>query len=74
MVHAEADAILNAFKEKADLQDSKIYVTLSPCNECAKMIVESGIKEVYYADTKDSDPFNAARKMFNITGVNISKI
>lgn len=46
--HAEMNAILN--KNSADVKGCKIYVTHYPCNECAKLIVQSGIKEVIYID------------------------
>lgn len=47
IVHAEVNAILNA---KTDLTNCTLYVTLFPCHECAKMIVQSGIKKVIYED------------------------
>ncbi len=40
--HAEMNAILN--KNSADVEDCSIYVALFPCNECAKMIIQSGVK------------------------------
>ena len=46
--HAEMNAILNYRGSRKDLEGSKIYVDLFPCNECAKMIIQSGIKEVIY--------------------------
>ena len=45
VVHAEPNAILNA---TSDLTNATLYVTLFPCNECAKLIIQSGIKEVIY--------------------------
>jgi dCMP deaminase len=48
VVHAEANAILFAAKEGISLNGCTIYITLSPCVECAKMIIQSGIKRVYY--------------------------
>ncbi len=48
VVHAERNAILNFRGERRDLVDAKIYVDLFPCNECAKEIIQSGIKEVIY--------------------------
>ena len=45
VVHAEANAILNSTK---DLHGARIYVDLFPCNECAKLIIQSGIKEVVF--------------------------
>src|SRR5690606_6762668 len=51
VVHAEANAILNA---TSDLSNSILYVTLFPCNECMKLIVQSGIKEIVYMSDKDN--------------------
>ncbi len=47
-LHAEENAILYAAKNKVDLQGSTLYVTLSPCLPCARMIYTSGIKKVFY--------------------------
>lgn len=68
VVHAEANAILNSTK---DLHGARIYVDLFPCNECAKLIIQSGIKEVVFlADKyKETDSVKASRKMFNLSGV-----
>ena len=49
VVHAEPNAILNS---NSNLEGCTIYVTLFPCNECAKLIIQSGIKEVVYMDDK----------------------
>jgi dCMP deaminase len=49
VVHAEPNAILNA---TVPLQGSRLYVTLFPCNECAKLIIQSGIKEIIYLSDK----------------------
>jgi dCMP deaminase len=49
VVHAEANAILNA---STNLEGSSMYVTMFPCNECAKLLVQSGIKELIYKDDK----------------------
>ncbi|MCC8192909.1 MAG: dCMP deaminase family protein [Ruminococcus sp.] len=67
--HAELNAILN--RQAVSLDGSRIYVTLFPCNECAKAIIQSGIKEVIYFDNKyaDSDGVKASIKMFEMTGV-----
>lgn len=53
--HAEMNAILNYRGSKKDLENAKIYVDLFPCNECAKMIIQSGIKEVIYLSDKYAD-------------------
>ena len=73
VVHAEANAILNA---SVNLDGSRIYVTLFPCNECAKLIIQSGIKEVIYLDDKynGSDIFVASRKLFNSAGVKLREL
>ena len=70
--HAEFNAILNA---RVSLDGSRIYVTLFPCNECAKAIILSGIKEVIYYDDKYKDlPMSiASRRMFDLAGVTYRK-
>lgn len=67
--HAELNAILN--KISADLDKCTVYVTLFPCNECAKVIIQSGIQKVIYLTNKypDSDSVKAAQKMFDRAGV-----
>lgn len=50
--HSELNAILNYRGSRKDLVNSKLYVTLFPCNECAKAIVQSGIKEIIYQSDK----------------------
>jgi len=62
--HAELNAIIN--KNSSDLYDCRIYVALFPCNECAKVIIQSGIKEVIYLSDKYSktDSVIASKKMF----------
>ena len=71
--HAELNAILN--RPTVSLQNAKIYVSLFPCNECAKAIIQSGIKEVIYWENKyaDSDEVKASRKMFELAGVKITQ-
>jgi len=68
VVHAEANAILNS---STDLQDSRVYVTLFPCNECAKLIIQSGIKEVIYLEDKyhNEEIFVASRRLLDASGV-----
>ena len=50
VIHAEANAILFAAKHGVALEGTTLYVTTSPCIECAKMIVQSGIKRVWYSE------------------------
>ena len=74
--HAEMNAVLNYRGSKKDLEGSKVYVDLFPCNECAKIIIQSGIKKVIYLSDKysDSDNTKAARRLFNQCGVQYIKI
>ncbi|MFH0767730.1 MAG: dCMP deaminase family protein [Bacillota bacterium] len=73
VVHAEANAILNA---TTNLKDSSIYVTLFPCNECTKLIIQSGIREIVFESDKykDSKEHQAAIKMLNASGVKYRQI
>ena len=66
--HAELNAILNY---RGNLEGSKIYVYLFPCNECAKAIIQAGIKEVIYAcdKYKDTDSVIASKRMLDECGV-----
>lgn len=69
--HAELNAILNFRGSRKDLEGSKIYVDLFPCNECAKAIIQSGIKTVIYkSDKYDGTESNiASKKLFDECGV-----
>ena len=71
--HSELNAILNY--RGGSLEGATIYVTLFPCNECAKAIIQSGIKEVVYWEDKyaDTDGVKASKKMFELTGVKIRR-
>ena len=70
--HAELNAILNSAHN--NLKGARIYVTLFPCNECTKAIIQSGISEiVYYGDKyHDSDSSVAARFMLKKAGVRLT--
>ena len=74
--HAELNAILNYRGSKKDLEGSKIYVDLFPCNECAKALIQSGIKEVIYLSDKynGTDGNVASKKLFDECGVKYSRI
>ena len=67
--HAELNAILN--RNSANLKGCTLYVTLFPCNECAKAIIQSGIKKVVYKSNKyaDSESTKAAALLFGKCGV-----
>lgn len=67
--HAELNAILNY--SGGSLAGARCYSTLFPCNECAKAIIQSGIKEVIYLSDKYSDTEStmASKMMFDMAGV-----
>lgn len=73
VVHAELNAILNA--RGKNLFGSKLYVALFPCNECAKAIIQSGVKEVVYLSDKyhDTPLTKASRKMLEAAGVILTR-
>ncbi|PIP26701.1 MAG: cytidine deaminase [Candidatus Moranbacteria bacterium CG06_land_8_20_14_3_00_40_12] len=68
VVHAEANAILNA---NANVEDTRLYCTLFPCNECAKIIIQKGIKEIVYEDDKyhNETVWRASRKMLDLAKI-----
>lgn len=67
--HGELNAILNY--RGGSLEGAKMYVTLFPCNECAKAIIQSGIKTIVYGCDKyaDTPSVVASKKMFVSAGV-----
>ena len=69
VVHAELNAILNAGGRV--LRGARLYVALFPCNECAKAIIQSGIREIIYlSDKYDGTPANrASKRMLDAAGV-----
>ena len=73
VVHAELNAILNSDRS---LKDCTIYVSLFPCNECAKAIIQSGIKTVIYESDKyaDVDNFIASKKMLKEAEVELIQL
>lgn len=71
--HSELNAILNY--RGGSLEGTKIYVTLFPCNECAKAIIQCGIKKVIFEDDKyeDTSSVKASKRMFDAAGVEYEK-
>ena len=69
VTHSELNAILNY--RGGSLEGSTLYVSLFPCNECAKAIIQAGIRTVVYdCDKYNGTPMNtAAKKMFDAAGV-----
>ena len=68
VVHSEANAILNA---GGSVRGCALYVALFPCCECAKLIIQAGIREVVSLSDKyrDTPAMQAARRMFALAGV-----
>lgn len=73
VVHAELNAILNSIQ---DLHGCTIYVSLFPCNECAKAIIQSGIKTIIYENDKYKGTVSdiASKRMLDSAGVEYKKI
>lgn len=73
VVHAELNAILNS---KWPVTGCTIYVSLFPCNECAKAIIQSGIQRIVYESDKyaDSESTIASKKMLEAAGVEICRL
>jgi len=67
--HAELNAVLNSIA--ADLRGARIYVALFPCNECTKVIIQSGISEIIYLSDQywDTDSVRASKTMLDRAGI-----
>ena len=74
VVHAELNAILNA--NGRDLRGSRVYVALFPCNECAKAIIQSGVREVVYLSDKYAGTKEnlASKRMLDAAGVKYTRL
>ncbi|KAG0452591.1 hypothetical protein HPP92_025255 [Vanilla planifolia] len=75
VVHAEVNAILNT--NHASAAGQKLYVTMFPCNECAKIIIQSGVSEViYFVEKKinnSNTSYSASHKLLSLAGVKVRK-
>lgn len=76
VVHAERNAILNYHGSRRDLEGATIYVDLFPCNECAKEIIQAGIKQVVYLSDKyaDTDGTIASKRLMDACGVSYRQL
>lgn len=74
VVHAELNAILNA--RGKSLAGSILYVALFPCNECAKAIIQAGVREVIYLSDKykNTPSTIASRRMLDAAGVKLTQL
>lgn len=74
IAHAELNSITNCV-DRAELKNSVMYSTLFPCNECAKLIIQSGISKIYYLfDYRIIESVVASKKMFDAAGVVYEKL
>ncbi len=73
VVHAEPNAILNC---TSSIKGATLYVTLFPCNECAKLIIQSGIRHIVYMSDKyrNQESDIASRRMLDAAGVTYTKM
>ena len=73
--HAELNAISNFRGNKKDLVGAKLYVTLFPCNECSKLVIQNGIKEIIYLSDKykDTKEIKASKLMLEKCGVKMTE-
>jgi len=73
VVHAELNAILNTANPEL-LKGATLYCTLPPCNECAKAIIQAGIKSVIYTGGwREEDYHDVARRMFDAVGIDLAE-
>lgn len=73
--HAELNAILNC-NNSSLLRGATLYVALFPCNECAKAVIQSGIKKIVYLSDKyaETDATKASKHMLTAAGVSFEKL
>lgn len=73
VIHAEANALMNMVD---NVRGAELYVTLHPCNECAKLLIQGGVSKVTFLSDKhhENEAFVAARKLMEVTGVSLVKM
>lgn len=73
VVHSEANAIIHAPRS---LENSRCYVTLFPCNECAKLLASKKVKEIIYISDKHNgtESNTVAKRIFNLAGISYRKM
>ena len=70
VLHAESNAITKLARSTNSSSDSTLYVTLAPCFDCSKLIIQAGVKRLVYKDTYRKDGLALLDK----AGVNVSQI
>lgn len=71
VLHAEANAILKVAKSTHNCQGATLYLTLSPCKDCSKLVVQSGISKVVFANSYKDD---SGIKFLEDAGVEVVQI
>jgi dCMP deaminase len=73
VIHAEANALMNTV---AEARGADLYVTLHPCNECAKLLIQGGVRQVTFLSDKyrGHDAFVAARRLLEVSGVKVKQM
>ncbi|WP_439390485.1 ComE operon protein 2 [Bacillus velezensis] len=71
-IHAEMNAILQCSKFGVPTEGAEIYVTHYPCIQCCKLIIQAGIKTVYYAEDYKTQPY--AKELFSQAGVKVEQV
>ena len=75
MCHAEVNAILNYKGSIGDFNNSIIYITHSPCYDCAKILVQAGIKKVYYAiEYHNTEVWNISKFILDKCGIECKQL
>ena len=73
VIHAEMNAISNANRNGVDCNGADIYLTLSPCHDCIKLLIQHGIKNVYYL--KEYKDIDLTKKIVeNADGIQLTKL
>lgn len=71
VLHAEANAILKCARSEQNSNGADIYVTTAPCLECSKLIIQAGIKQVFY---KDNYKTNAGLKLLKKAKISVKQL
>ena len=74
VLHAEANAILKVASSTQSCKGATLYITMSPCRECSKLIHQSGIKRLVYADAYKDDEGLQFLKKAGVELVHINKV
>ena len=72
VIHAEMNAIANASYNGCQIKDSEIFLTLSPCNQCIKLLIQFGVKKVYYL--KEYKDFELTKKIADNADIKLERI